>query len=221
MRTYVYADESGNFDFSNGQSATQYFILASVAVHESDIEAIENDLRQLRQDLAWQGYSLPKGFHASNDKQRVRNQFFDILCRHNFRVDATILEKRKASPYIRTSDDRFYRFAWYAHLTGLAPSLSSLSDELLVTAASISKKFQTAFCAEIKIAERKMPANIAIRCDVVDAAANPMLQVADYCAWALQRKWERQPSDTGSYTRISGNIATEFDLFGGSGIRYY
>ena len=221
MRTYVYADESGNFDFSNGQSATQYFILASVAVHESDIVAIESDLRQLRQKLAWQGYSLPKGFHASNDKQRVRNQFFDILCRHNFRVDATILEKRKATPCIRTSDERFYRFAWYAHLTRLAPSLSSLSDELLVTAASISKKFQTAFCTEIKVAERKMPANIAIRCDVADAAANPMLQVADYCAWALQRKWERQPSDTGSYTRISGNIATEFDLFGGSGVRYY
>ena len=28
MRTHIYADESGNFDFTNGPGASRYFILA-------------------------------------------------------------------------------------------------------------------------------------------------------------------------------------------------
>ena len=41
-----------------------------------------------------------------------------------------------------------------------------------------------------------------------------LLQVADYCAWALHRKWEREPPDTRSYTQIRNKIATEYDLLG-------
>lgn len=221
MITYIYADESGNFDFSNGRGATRYFILASVAADEPTVAAIESDLARLRRELARQGYSMPKGFHATNDKQDVRNQVFAVLSRHDFRIDATIIEKRKVNPALHNTNERFYGFAWYAHLNGLVAVLGGSYDELLVTAASITRKMTVAFRSGVKRAERRLPASAVMKCDVADAASNLMLQVADYCAWALHRKWEQAPPDTRSYTRIRNKITTEYDLLGNSSTLYY
>jgi GTP-dependent phosphoenolpyruvate carboxykinase len=44
------------------------------------------------------------------------------------------------------------------------------------------------------------------------------LQVADYCNWAIFRKWER--GDLRSYELIRSGIRSEFDIFK-SGQRYY
>lgn len=136
MRVYVYGDESGNFDFSNGPGASRYFILTSVTVAD---HAIESDLQELRRQLTWEGESLASGFHATNDKQRVRDRVFAVMARHDFRVDATILEKRKTDPG-RRSQPRLYSLAWYLHLAGLIPELVAGHDELLLIAASIGAR---------------------------------------------------------------------------------
>ena len=56
-----------------------------------------------------------------------------------------------------------------------------------------------------------IPVNANYRTDFCPAAADPCLQVADYCAWALQRKWER--NDLRSYNLISDRITYEYDLW--------
>ena len=109
MRAYVYGDESGNFDFSDQEGASRYFILTTVTVVD---RAIESNLLDLRRELAWEGESLAGGFHATNDKQRVRDRVFTVLGRYDFRMDATILEKRKADPRIRPTPALFYGFTW-------------------------------------------------------------------------------------------------------------
>ena len=107
MSTYIYADESGNFDFSLNAGASRYFILTTVVMKDL---SVENELLELRRELAWEGLELRNGFHATTDKQSVRDRVFDILGGHNFRVDATILDKRKAKPNIRPTDTRFYKY---------------------------------------------------------------------------------------------------------------
>ena len=221
MRTYIYADESGNFDFSNGRGATRYFILASVAADEPTIAAIERDLSHLRWELAWEGYLLPDGFHASPNEQYVRDCFFSAIRPYDFRIDATLFEKCKVNPRIRTSDESFYRFAWNAHLTGLIQSLVLPSNELVVTTASLNRKFQRGFLSEVGTAGQRSGANVIVKGDVIAAATNLMLQVADYCAWALRRKWELCPPDNRSYTLISAKVATEFDLLANSEVAFY
>ena len=217
MRRYVYADESGNFDFSNGPGASRYFILTTVVVAS---HAIEADLMDLRRQLAWEGEPLASGFHATNDKQRVRDRVFAVLGQHDFRVDATILEKRKASPQIRTAEARFYGFAWYAHLAGLIPGLAAVSDELLIIAASIgTSAMRSALQLEIRLATRNTAQRNTIKADMWSAPSNSMLQAADYCAWALHRKWER--ADVRAYALIEDKIASEFEVFRDSTIAYY
>ena len=51
------------------------------------------------------------------------------------------------------------------------------------------------------------------------AASDPCLQVADYCCWAIGRKWER--GDTRSYDLIATKIQSEFDLFRRGAARHY
>ena len=209
MRSYIYADESGNFDFSSRQGASRYFILTSVAVTD---HAIESDLLELRRELAWEGELLAGGFHATNDKQRVRDRVFDVLGQHDFRVDAAILEKRKLNPTRRTAI-RLYGLAWYFHLTGLVPALASASDELLVVAAAVGENdMRSEFYATVSTIENTCTPSVAMRATVWSAATTPLLQVADYCAWAVQRKWERY--DTRAYNLIRDKITSEFEAFG-------
>lgn len=217
MRSHVYGDESGNFDFSNQEGASRYFILTTVVAVD---HAIEADLMDLRRQLTWEGESLATGFHATNDKQRVRDRVFAVLGQHDFRVDATILEKRKAHPRIRPTPAFFYGFAWYYHLTGLAPALASDADEILVVAASIgTNDMRSDFESAVNSIASAITPTANMTATMWQAASNPMVQVADYCAWAIRRKWER--NDARSYALIEHRIESEFDVFRGGSTTYY
>ena len=128
MRKYVFADEAGNFDFSNKTGASEYFVLATVTAAST---AVGDELLALRRSLAWDGVALESNFHATEDSQAVRDRVFRLLAGHDFRVDATILEKRKTRPHLASSDERFYKMAWFLHFRYVAKEIvESANDEL-------------------------------------------------------------------------------------------
>lgn len=209
-RVHIFADESGNFDFSRNPGASRFFVLTT-AVFPHGHDAIAGALRTLRFELAWNGIDLRRGLHATEDSQRVRDRVFGVLRDHDFRVDATILDKPKARPETRSSDERFYRFAWLFHLRNVLPSLLAADSELLLVAASVGTgNRRRAFLAAVESAlweATDAPARVAFW----PASADACLQAADYCAWAIQRKWER--GDERSYDLIRNRIVREHDLF--------
>src|SRR3990170_7018650 len=133
-RVYVYGDEAGNFYFSRNNGASLYFILTTVSLVDHQVGV---DLLELRRRLTWDGVDLPGAFHATTDKQAVRDKVFDVLASHNFRVDATIFEKPKAQPQVRVTNERFYKYAWYYHMKYVTPKVIGRADQLMVVAASI------------------------------------------------------------------------------------
>jgi hypothetical protein len=121
-RITVFADEAGNFDFSLNARASRYFILTTVRLEDCKVG---DALLTLRRQLAWEGAELhPDGFHASEDKQAVRDQVFSALDDADFRIDATILDKRKAEPRLAQSEAAFYQLAWDLHLKFVAPRVA-------------------------------------------------------------------------------------------------
>jgi hypothetical protein len=52
-----------------------------------------------------------------------------------------------------------------------------------------------------------------------ESKAHAGLQVADYCCWAIQRRWERGLDV--EYMRIRSAITSEFDLNATKRMRYY
>ena len=217
MRKYIYADEAGNFDFSRKRGATRYFVLTTVAI---DGHEIETELLGLRRELAWSGVEITGEFHAAEDRQLVRDKVFDVLNRHEFRVDATVLEKAKATALIRSTEETFYKYAWYYHMKHVAPRVSARGDDLLVIAASIgTKQKERDFRYAVKdVVEQTAPAR-NIQVNMWPAGIDPCLQVADYCCWAIQRKWER--GDYRSYDLIKDRISSEFELFARGKTWYY
>ena len=65
----------------------------------------------------------------------------------------------------------------------------------------------------------KVSPTASLRIACWPAAIDPALQVADYCSWAIQRKWER--GDARSYASIANKVKSEFDLFERGKVIYY
>ena len=218
MRKYVYADEAGNFDFSNGRGATRHFVLTTVSF---DDHSVANQLDELRRELAWDRPDEALGFfHATEDKQTVRDAVFEVIRGYDFRVDATILEKRKALPKFHNDELAFYKLAWFYHMKFVAPKIVRPGDELFVVAASIGiKRKREAFRGAIQDALGQVSPTTDFRCAMWAAVSDMSLQVADYCAWAIQRKWER--SDLRAYSIIEGKVESEYDLFGSRSQAFY
>jgi hypothetical protein len=210
-RLYIFADEAGDFEFARKANVSRYFILATVTM---DTCKVGDALVELRRELAWKKVPLGEYFHASTDKQTVRDEVFKTICQHDFRVQATVMEKSKAYPRIRSSRPRFYQHGWYYHFKHGAPKEALAASELMVVAASLGNRSErAAFQGAVDDVLRQ---TVRIPCisNFCPAAADPCLQVADYCAWAIQRKWESiSKADVRSYKLIENRISYEFDLW--------
>ena len=217
MRKYVYADESGNFDFSRNPKASKYFVLTTVVMED---HGVATELFELRRELTWKGFDLKVGFHATEDKQSVRDAVFNTLQRYDFRVDATIFDKPKVQPRWLESDMRFYKRVWFFHMKYVAPKVVAKEDEILVIAAALgTNRKADAFRDAIKDIMNQVSPTSALKTAMWPAASDPCLQIADYCSWAIQRKWES--GDDRSYQLIKDKVRTEYDIFKLGGKIYY
>lgn len=219
-QVYSFADEAGNFDFrppSAARNASRYFILTSVTMNAC---AVGDALLDLRRSLTIAGEHIHSHFHAAEDTQAVRDAVFNVLSAHDFRIDATILEKAKAQPHIAGDEWYFYKLAWYLHLKYVAPQIGGMFRRpILVVAASLTTKKRQ---SEFHNAVRQVAAQVysgPIKTGCWSSASEPCLWAADYCSWALQRKWER--NDERSYDLIKDRIRSEFDVWAGGTKLYY
>ena len=217
MRTYIYADESGNFDFSRNAGATRYFLLTTVVIND---HSVESELLELRRELAWEGVEIRRGFHAVNDSRRVRRRVLDTMLVQDFRIDATIFEKSKTDPQLRPTQADFYGFAWYHHMRQIANDGFAPSGEMLVTAASIgTNDMKSSFHSAIELVNKNLFIETTIKTAMWSATSDICLQVADYCSWAIFRKWEH--GDDRLHRLIADKIGTENDLFSNGATFYY
>jgi hypothetical protein len=214
---YVFADEAGCFTFKRQNGASKYFLLCTITTSDC---SLAHELLHIRRELAAAGEIDREKLHASSDLQAVRDQVFDVLSKHDFRVDATLLEKCKAQPKTRTSDPLFYKYAWFYHLGFVVPRLLHDADKLFITAAALgSKKTKASFKAAVNNTLQQTTDRDKWECSIMDSSKEPLLWAADYCAWAIQRRWEM--NDDRSHKLIKDKIKTEYDLWKTGTVEYY
>jgi hypothetical protein len=73
----------------------------------------------------------------------------------------------------------------------IASKVATRQDEVLVVTAAVgTKKRAASFNNAVEnVMSQISPAN-ALKNVSWPAATDPCLQIADYCSWAIQRKWE-------------------------------
>lgn len=178
-------------------------------------------LAKLRHDLIREKMPVGDCFHATTDAQAVRDRVFATLAECDFTFQATICEKSKAQPQVRINKARFYKYPWFYHFKhGVAGSLARNGGNLLVTAASIgTKKERQTYTGAIEDVVGQSARDIDWSVDFRPALADPCLQAADYCAWAIQRKWER--GDERSLAIIDRKLTYQYELWRRGTTHYY
>lgn len=219
---YVFADEAGCFTFKRRPEGrkdgpSDFFILTTVTAPEW---GISDDLLKIRRELALAGDPERDKLHATKDLQEVRNSVFAVIAKQPFRIDATILKKSKAQPQTRTTEDRFYKTAWYYHFKHFGPKVAANADKMLITAAALgTKRTRAAFKESVNDTVQQVLHRDKWEVAFHESCKDPLLWVADYCCWAIQKKWEQ--NDFRSYDLIKDKIKTEYDLFAPGQVEYY
>lgn len=180
---------------------------------------LSNRLTTLRYEMLGEGQAV-EYFHASEDRQAVRNRVFAAICEvGGFRFDAVCVEKRKAIAPLYHDPAKFYpKFAGYLlrHVFERLPG--GTERVVLVTDRLPMKSKRGAVEGSFK---RLMKENFGDRPFSVlhnGSAAHACLQAIDYLTWAVYRKWNSQ--DMRSYEVIAQLVASEFDIFR-TGTTYY
>lgn len=211
---YIFADEAGCFTFKRRKAGrkdgpSDYFILTTVT---ASTWTISDDLLHIRRNLCLNGEPERDKLHATSDLQEVRNEVFAVLAKQPFRIDATILKKSKAQPQTRVTEDRFYKTAWYYHLKHVGPKIAKHVDKMLITAAALgTRKTRAAFKEAVNETVQQTLPRAQWEVAFHESCKDPLLWVADYCSWAIQKRWEQ--NDDRSHALIRDKIKTEYDLF--------
>lgn len=219
VHCWVYGDESGNFDFS--AKGTRWYIIGTMSCDAEASAAIREALRSLRESYAASGRDHDGVFHASEDRQVVRDDVYQTLAPQDVRVDITLIDKAKAQPHLRESDQRFYKYAWLYHLQYVLPRACRRGDVLHVVLSDIgTKKKRTAFREVVEeVVAQCCPAGVRYEVRYWKNAADECLQAVDYYLWAVAR--HREGSDRRSYALVRHLVRSEFDLFARGKTTYY
>jgi hypothetical protein len=215
---YVFLDEGGNLDFSH--KGTKYFTLTALA-KERPFEAYKQ-LCELKYDLVESAVNL-EYFHASEDRQDVRNQVFTII--NNFldktRIDALVIEKRKTGPALRPEDKFYPEMLGYLLSYVVRNCTPELFNKVIVFTDSLPVKNKRRVVEKVikNVLAHKFPNEISYCIFHHSSKSNIDLQIVDYCNWAIYRKWEN--NDLRSYDLIRRSIKSEFDIFQTGTTFYY
>ncbi len=227
MRTlFIFIDESGNFDFS--PKGTKYFILSSV----STLNPLGKEkLEEIKYDLMKNGTNL-EYFHAAEDKQVIRNQVYDFIENlENIEIDSVIVQKDKTNPSLYISEKKkkskkgtklytivlrtllqyiFYRYGDSAKVEQVVIVLSSIFD---ANKRELIKKI-------IKIYLKQISSN-PFYLYFHENRSDKNTQIADYCCWAIYRKWTDGEIRPYNAVNKGNKIKSEFDIFETGKTIYY
>jgi hypothetical protein len=210
----IFLDESGNLDFS--PKGTANFVLAAITALQPLHSSIE--LQKLKYNLLVAGEDV-QHFHASEDKQMVRDAVFQVINGlTNIQINYIHAEKCKAHPSVQTTAD-FYGLLGKTLLTYLLKGYqaSQFDQVVIIFDKALSKKDQNQFLKMVKPQLKALgkPYRIYFHHTLSDFNG----QIADYAAWAKYVSLER--AENRPINALNNIKMTSFDIFQSGSTKYY
>lgn len=214
---YIFLDEGGNFDFS--PSGTPYFVLTSVTMRRPFL--IHAQIEEYKHDCLEYGLNT-EYFHCAEDNIHVRKKVFGIIegALDCLKIDSLVVEKRKTGPALHDEKQFYPKMLGYLLRHVIERENGTHINEIIVITDTIpiKHKRQSVEKAIKHILKEMLPGDCRFKVLHHASKSHYGLQVADYCNWAIFRKW--QSGDTEYYDRIKTALNSEFDIFR-TGMRYY
>lgn len=219
---YLFLDESGNFDFSS--KGTKYFVVTALATYDPVID--RDQMLRLRYKLLQEGRNQ-EFFHASEDKQSVRDEVFQILAgiEDHYEVHSVIAEKNKTHPSLyreqymkgdklirRNTGIGLYQQLCQTLLTYVFNGKGADIENIVVVLASLmeGEKGKVILKTLKQFLKEKYP-GVPFETYSHRSCADLNCQLADYCCWSIYKKWE--DGELRPYEVIKKRIQNEFPLF--------
>lgn len=227
---YVFIDESGNFDFS--PKGTRTFVLSALATFDPSYR--REELVGLRYELLAGGHDH-EFFHATEDRQYVRDKVFDFLgsIKDKCEVHAVAARKNRAHPtlhgetYVKNGKTinlnngmGLYQLLCKNLLGYVFRGKSGKVDKIVVVLSSLynGDKKKT-ILKEIKSYLKLHFQNIPFEIFSHQSSADLNCQLADYCCWAIYVRIERK--EKRPITALGSMMKTFFDIFKSGSVEYY
>lgn len=211
---FVFIDESGNFDFSvNG---TQHFVMTAVICREPIMTA--SAMQKLKYKLLGSGTDV-SNFHASEEKQYVRDQVFPLIAQmESISAHTLWIDKHNAAPSMQNTSKIYSLFggAIAKYLLKALP-VEKYEQVILIFDKALTKKNENAFLATVKPALQELNRPFKIYFHSVNLDFNG--QVADYIAWAHYVNLEK--AEHRPISSLPLRLRDEFNLFRNAHTRYY
>jgi hypothetical protein len=215
---YIFLDEAGNLDFST--NGTRWFVLTSVSMRRpfsatGPLDAYKHDCLEYGLNTEY--------FHCADDNNHVRGRVFDIItqCIGDFRIDSLVVEKPKTGPALQ-ADNRFYPEMLGYLLRYVVPKeLAQGANEVIVITdlIPVNKKRRAIEKGVQKALAAMLPEGMRYRILHHSSRSHFGLQVADYCCWAVYRKW--QTGEAGYHQLLADGMRSEFEIFKSGKVLYY
>jgi len=214
---YVFLDEGGNFDFST--KGTSFFTITAITLTAPAV--FDHAFSSLKYEFIKGGLDI-EYFHASEDKQAVRDRVFKVISDNmsGRSINSIIVEKAKTMPSLH-EEVRFYPKIMGYLLQYMLRDLGNYDGLVVITDRLPVKKRRRAIEKAINTSLSVMMKPVGKPYKIMHHSSKSSfcLQVADYCNWAIFRKWER--GDFRSYNLIRQHIRSEFDVFSVGDKHYY
>lgn len=224
---YVFIDEGGDFNFS--PKGSRFYSMTAVITHcpweyLDEIYALKHRIlsKEIHSHVGMDYLEncLCHKFHCTEDKQCIRNDFFETIQKMKYmKAHSIVVRKNKTNPTLRDP------LMFYPRIVG------SLLDYIFkkyqysmlcvfVDGTPPTKKGKSALIKSIKQEIKKRQPNKEFAMYFPHSSSNVYLQVSDYINWAILRKWES--GDLRSYEYIKDLLGTpELDMFKRGDMEYY
>lgn len=224
----IFIDESGDFNFS--PKGTKYFVLTCISSLNPLVG--RDKFLQLKYKLLADGTN-EEYFHASEDKQLVRNKVFDLIKDlDDFEIHSVIAQKNKVNwslyeePIIGTSskgfnikvrrvEEKIYKQISETLLKYVIKRYVEYKniqiDKVMVIFGAVFTRRKHEFIKKYIKSYFKKKYGKTPYTYFHQVKADINCQISDYCGWAIYIKWERE--EIRPYKQIKNKIQSEFDIF--------
>lgn len=220
---HVHIDESGDLSFS--PRGSRYYVFAVVWTYDPLPLALS--LQQLRVTMlkeGWKEGSKLEKFHGSDDNYQTRERVIRAMLKFsNWKFSAAVVQKNKVHPKECESLGSFYsRFATVPLRLLFRGPVMNQADNLLIYTDRFPQQChrQRTEKAIKKACRKELAKELPFHIYHHASSSNSWLQVADYCAYAVARKWEHD--DLTYYNQFRNRLSkVEHDVLHSDSTLYY
>ena len=186
MSIHIYVDESGDL----GMRGSKYFVIA--ALKTKDPKSLERIIKRVRQRKLKKPLKKAPEIKANKSPPHIRKYILEKISKQEVKINAIVVEKSMILPRLYEVKNRLYNY-----LAGILLKEFNKDNEMIIiidkkdTNALIRKDFDEYIARKLEIINNKRNIKIFHK----ESQTCKGLQVVDFVAWAIFRKYEKDDEE--------------------------